>query len=146
MGMEHAPMVVHRISPSGGRRLTVRVEGDEQILGLARSDADVIEFLRRAGVEDPDELVLGGSKLARQSLRTGVTSRASSGGGPRPVERRAVPLATAHRTSLVRLLRFLGLTQCAIPGTSVCLSRLDLLTTLSDPCDHWHVDHHERSP
>ncbi|WP_405808173.1 hypothetical protein OG729_25110 [Streptomyces sp. NBC_00210] len=61
--MEHAPIVVHRISPSGGRRVTVRVEGDERILGLARSDADVIEFLRRAGVEDPDDLVLGGSKL-----------------------------------------------------------------------------------
>jgi len=55
--------VVHRISLSGGRRVTVRVEGEEWILGLARSDADVIEFLRRAGVSDPDELVLGGSKL-----------------------------------------------------------------------------------
>ncbi|MFI8104587.1 hypothetical protein [Streptomyces sp. NPDC086023] len=61
--MHHAPIVVHRLSPSGGRRVTLRVEGHEDILGLARNDADVIEFLRRAGVPDPDELVLGDSGL-----------------------------------------------------------------------------------
>ncbi|MFJ5547525.1 MULTISPECIES: hypothetical protein [unclassified Streptomyces] len=61
--MRHAPIVVHRISPSGGRRVTLRTEGHEDILGLARSDADVIEFLRRAEVPDPDELVLGDSRL-----------------------------------------------------------------------------------
>jgi hypothetical protein len=48
-----APIVVHRPSPSGGRRVTV---GDE-ILGLAHSDADVLEFLRRAGLPDAEELL-----------------------------------------------------------------------------------------
>lgn len=40
---------------SGVRHVTACVEGDERILGLARSDADVIEFLRGAGVSDLDE-------------------------------------------------------------------------------------------
>lgn len=48
-----APIVVHRPSPSGGRRVTV---GDE-ILGLAHSDRDVLEFLRRAGLPDAEELL-----------------------------------------------------------------------------------------
>lgn len=61
--MEHAPIVVHRISPSGGRRVTIRVRGVDTILGFAESDRDVIEFLRRIEVPDPDELVLGRSQL-----------------------------------------------------------------------------------
>lgn len=48
-----APIVVHRPSPTGGRRVTV---GDE-ILGLAHSDRDVLEFLRRAGLPDAEELL-----------------------------------------------------------------------------------------
>ncbi|MEU9002357.1 hypothetical protein ACFWBI_05835 [Streptomyces sp. NPDC059982] len=61
--MEHAPIVVHRISPSGGRRVTIRVQGHETVLGIARSDADVIEFLRRIEVPDPDEVILGGPRV-----------------------------------------------------------------------------------
>ncbi|MEV7520562.1 hypothetical protein [Streptomyces sp. NPDC091371] len=61
--MHHAPVVVHRILPSGGRQVTLRTETGEESLGLARSDEDVIEFLRRAGVPDPDEAVLGDGAL-----------------------------------------------------------------------------------
>ncbi|MBT2369107.1 hypothetical protein J7E88_28270 [Streptomyces sp. ISL-10] len=49
------PIVVHRISPSGGRRVTVR----GRIMGLAHSDEDVLELIRRSGeagavgLEDP---------------------------------------------------------------------------------------------
>ncbi|MET9882045.1 hypothetical protein ABZZ20_02605 [Streptomyces sp. NPDC006430] len=57
--MHRAPILVHPIAPAGGRRVSLRVEGQDAILGLAFSDADVIEFLRRAGVPDPDEVVLG---------------------------------------------------------------------------------------
>jgi hypothetical protein len=39
----------------------VRVDGE--ILGLAHSDRDLIEFLRRAGLADADELVLSDSLL-----------------------------------------------------------------------------------
>ncbi|GAA4928792.1 hypothetical protein ACFPM3_25245 [Streptomyces coeruleoprunus] len=46
----HPPIVVHRPGPDGGRRVTVRGE----ILGLAHNDADLVEFLRRAGLEDAD--------------------------------------------------------------------------------------------
>ncbi|MEW1634220.1 hypothetical protein AB0469_09110 [Streptomyces sp. NPDC093801] len=59
--MEHAPIVVHRVSPSGGRRVSLRAGGRESVLGVAHSDPDVIEFLRRAEVPDPDEVVLGGA-------------------------------------------------------------------------------------
>ncbi|MFD4628419.1 hypothetical protein ACFVYR_00745 [Streptomyces sp. NPDC058284] len=51
--MAPAPIVVHRPSPSGGRRVTVR----GQILGLAHCDRDVVEFLRRAGLPDAEELL-----------------------------------------------------------------------------------------
>ncbi|MFD4142246.1 hypothetical protein OHS70_16495 [Streptomyces sp. NBC_00390] len=47
------PIVVHRISPSGGRRVTVR----GRIMGLAHSDGDVVEFLRQAGLPDEGELL-----------------------------------------------------------------------------------------
>lgn len=44
------PVVVHRPSPSGGRRVTA----GPQILGVAYGLRDVEEFLRRAGLEDVD--------------------------------------------------------------------------------------------
>lgn len=46
--MDAAPIVVHRPSATGGRRVTVRGE----ILGLAYDDEDLLEFLRRAGLPD----------------------------------------------------------------------------------------------
>ncbi|MFI8320583.1 hypothetical protein [Streptomyces sp. NPDC085529] len=52
--MSTAPIVVHPPSPGGGRRVTVRQGG---ILGLAYSDRDVVEFLRRAGLDDADALL-----------------------------------------------------------------------------------------
>ncbi|MER7732761.1 hypothetical protein ABTX80_17920 [Streptomyces erythrochromogenes] len=61
--MRHAPVVVHRILSSGGRQVTLRTAEREEPLGLARSDEDLIEFLRRAGMPDPDDVVLGASAL-----------------------------------------------------------------------------------
>lgn len=49
----NAPIVVHRISASGGRRVTVR----DQIMGLAHSDEDLLEFLRQAGLPDAADLL-----------------------------------------------------------------------------------------
>jgi hypothetical protein len=43
----HPPVIVYPPSPSGGRR----VRADGTILGLAYDLADVVEFLRRAGLE-----------------------------------------------------------------------------------------------
>ncbi|MFF3643407.1 hypothetical protein [Streptomyces sp. NPDC002564] len=48
-----APIVVHPPSRTGGRRVVAR----GHILGLAHSDADVIEFLRRAGLDDAEQLL-----------------------------------------------------------------------------------------
>ncbi|KPC62626.1 hypothetical protein ADL29_17870 [Streptomyces chattanoogensis] len=48
-----ARVVVHPPSPTGGRR--VRVDG--QSLGLAYGPADLLEFLRRAGL-DPEQVRL----------------------------------------------------------------------------------------
>lgn len=61
--MESAPILVHRISPSGGRRVVIRVRGIDTVLGVAHSDRDLIEFLRRIDLPDPDELVLGDSEV-----------------------------------------------------------------------------------
>ncbi|GHH08357.1 hypothetical protein Srubr_58250 [Streptomyces rubradiris] len=47
------PIIVHLPSPTGGRR--VRVDGE--ILGLAHNVRDLVEFLRRAGLEiEPEEV------------------------------------------------------------------------------------------
>ncbi|NUP23587.1 MAG: hypothetical protein HOZ81_47535 [Streptomyces sp.] len=48
-----APIVIHRPSPTGGRRVTVR----GQIAGLSRGDHDVVEFLRGAGLDDAEQLL-----------------------------------------------------------------------------------------
>ncbi|MFI5739221.1 hypothetical protein ACIA9I_12700 [Streptomyces anulatus] len=48
-----APIVIHRPSPTGGRRVTIQ----GQIAGLAHNDGDVVEFLRRAGLPDADDLL-----------------------------------------------------------------------------------------
>ncbi|MER6776009.1 MULTISPECIES: hypothetical protein [unclassified Streptomyces] len=61
--MHHTPILVHPIAPAGGRRVSLRAGGRDTVLGLAFDDADVIEFLRRAEVPDPDDTVLGGSEL-----------------------------------------------------------------------------------
>ncbi|MFJ2791570.1 hypothetical protein ACIPDW_12965 [Streptomyces sp. NPDC087290] len=47
------PIVIHRPSATGGRRVTVR----GQIAGLAHDDADAVEFLRRAGLPDAEQLL-----------------------------------------------------------------------------------------
>ena len=52
-GLMSAPIVIHRPSPSGGRRVTIR----GQIAGLAHDDHDVAEFLRRAGLSDAEQLL-----------------------------------------------------------------------------------------
>ncbi|MFF1409200.1 hypothetical protein ACFVX6_05270 [Streptomyces sp. NPDC058289] len=59
--MDHAPILVHRISPSGGRRVVIRILGVDTVLGVAYSDRDLIEFLRRIDVPDPDDIVPGDS-------------------------------------------------------------------------------------
>ncbi|MEU1462643.1 hypothetical protein ABZ478_20345 [Streptomyces sp. NPDC005706] len=47
------PVIVQLPSPTGGRR--VRVDGE--ILGLAHSVRDLVEFLRRAGLEiEPEDV------------------------------------------------------------------------------------------
>jgi hypothetical protein len=45
-----APIVVHRLSPTGGRRVTVH----GRIIGLAHSDQDLIVFLESIGIGDPE--------------------------------------------------------------------------------------------
>lgn len=48
--MSVQPVIVYPPSPTGGRR--VRIDG--QILGLAYGLQDIVEFLRRAGLDDID--------------------------------------------------------------------------------------------
>lgn len=51
------PVTVHPFGADGGRRVSVRTAGGTHILGIAYSDADVVEFLRRAGLEDGEQLL-----------------------------------------------------------------------------------------
>ncbi|MFJ3949008.1 hypothetical protein ACIPXV_02915 [Streptomyces libani] len=55
---ECPPVVVHPPSPSGGRRVTIR----GAIAGMAYGPVDLLEFLRRAGL-DPDAVRLDGEAL-----------------------------------------------------------------------------------
>ncbi|MFG2440922.1 hypothetical protein [Streptomyces sp. NPDC048508] len=48
-----APVVVGRPAGNGGRRVTIRARS----AGLAHSDADLVEFLRRAGLSDAEDLL-----------------------------------------------------------------------------------------
>ncbi|MEV5677283.1 hypothetical protein [Streptomyces sp. NPDC052179] len=52
-------VIVSPPSPSGGRR--VRIDGT--ILGLAHNLRDVVEFLRRAGLEGLDEVEVAQSPM-----------------------------------------------------------------------------------
>ncbi|WP_308013462.1 hypothetical protein [Streptomyces beigongshangae] len=52
-GAGTAPVVVHRAAGGGGRRVSIHA----RVAGLAHSDADVVEFLRRAGLPDAGELL-----------------------------------------------------------------------------------------
>ncbi|MEU7377655.1 hypothetical protein [Streptomyces albidoflavus] len=49
-----APIVLHAPRGTGGRRMTIRGE----IIGVAYSDADVVEFLRQAGLPDGEDGLL----------------------------------------------------------------------------------------
>ncbi|MEV6121670.1 hypothetical protein AB0M23_14270 [Streptomyces sp. NPDC052077] len=55
--MSTSPIVVHRPSPSGGRRVTAHRAGRDEILGTAYSDHDLVVFLESAGVADPEALL-----------------------------------------------------------------------------------------
>ncbi|NSC21429.1 hypothetical protein FM076_09510 [Streptomyces albus subsp. chlorinus] len=44
------PIVVHPPSPAGGRKVTAHTES----LGVAHRPEDVVEFLRRAGLDPAD--------------------------------------------------------------------------------------------
>ncbi|MEU1041333.1 hypothetical protein ACFYP4_30065 [Streptomyces sp. NPDC005551] len=48
-----APIVVHPATGTGARRVTIRARA----AGLAHGDADLVEFLRRAGLPDAWELL-----------------------------------------------------------------------------------------
>ncbi|MGW7468446.1 hypothetical protein ACWGJT_28250 [Streptomyces xantholiticus] len=52
-----APIVVHRPSLSGGRRVTVHSQGRDEILGTAYSDHDLVVFLEAGGILDPDRVI-----------------------------------------------------------------------------------------
>ncbi|MFJ3637606.1 hypothetical protein [Streptomyces sp. NPDC090112] len=55
--MTSAPIVVHRPSLSGGRRVTAHGSGRDEILGTAYSDHDLVVFLEAAGVAEPDAIL-----------------------------------------------------------------------------------------
>ncbi|MFD9286397.1 hypothetical protein ACFWD7_56490 [Streptomyces mirabilis] len=55
--MSSAPIIVHRLSGSGGRRVTVHSRGRDEILGTAYSDHDLVVFLEGADIQEPDSVL-----------------------------------------------------------------------------------------
>ncbi|MFE0805453.1 hypothetical protein [Streptomyces sp. NPDC058812] len=55
--MSSAPIVAHRPSGTGGRRVTVHRHGRDEILGTAYSDHDLVVFLEGAGIADPESVL-----------------------------------------------------------------------------------------
>ncbi|MFG2486900.1 MULTISPECIES: hypothetical protein [Streptomyces] len=51
---DQTEIIVHPVSPQGGRKVTVHALGVDVDLGRAQTPRDVAEFLRRAGLEDVD--------------------------------------------------------------------------------------------
>ncbi|MFA7765376.1 hypothetical protein [Streptomyces sp. NRRL S-448] len=51
---DRTEIVIHPVSPMGGRKVSVHALGVDADLGRAFTPADVSEFLRRAGLEDVD--------------------------------------------------------------------------------------------
>lgn len=47
-------IVIHPVSPKGGRKVTLHELGVDADLGRAFTPGDVSEFLRKAGLEDVD--------------------------------------------------------------------------------------------
>ncbi|MGW7362961.1 hypothetical protein ACWGI8_05910 [Streptomyces sp. NPDC054841] len=43
-------IVVHPVSPIGGRRVTAHIHGEDLTMGIAHGMDDLVEFLRRAGL------------------------------------------------------------------------------------------------
>ncbi|WP_435885016.1 hypothetical protein [Streptomyces cyaneofuscatus] len=64
--MTSAPIVVHRPSLSGGRKVTVHSSGRDEILGTAYSDHDLVVFLEGAGVGDPEAILDDPQWVARR--------------------------------------------------------------------------------
>ncbi|MEU0127173.1 MULTISPECIES: hypothetical protein [unclassified Streptomyces] len=55
--MTNAPIVIHSPNPSGGRLVTVHINGREERLGIAHNDQELIAFLADAGLEDPERVL-----------------------------------------------------------------------------------------
>ncbi|WP_328540423.1 hypothetical protein [Streptomyces sp. NBC_00344] len=51
--MANPPIVIHAPTPTGGRLVTVHINGRKEQLGMAHSDRDLATFLADAGLKDP---------------------------------------------------------------------------------------------
>ncbi|MFF9607887.1 hypothetical protein ACF1GY_37530 [Streptomyces sp. NPDC014684] len=69
--MISSPIVVHRPSITGGRRVALHRQGRDEFLGLAHSDHDLAMFLESAGVADP--VAIHAADPSAETLR--VTAR-----------------------------------------------------------------------
>ncbi|NEB19710.1 hypothetical protein [Streptomyces coelicoflavus] len=55
--MTSAPIVVHQPSHTGGRKGTVHRHSQDEILGTAYSDHDLVVFLEGAGLAEPETIL-----------------------------------------------------------------------------------------
>lgn len=52
--MATPPIVIHAPLPSGGRPVTVHINGRDEQLGIAHSDQDLVTLLADAGLGNPE--------------------------------------------------------------------------------------------
>ncbi|MFD7094057.1 hypothetical protein [Streptomyces xanthophaeus] len=55
--MKTAPITVHQAALNGGRQVTMRRQGREDVLGVAYSDHDLVVFLEAAKVVSPENVL-----------------------------------------------------------------------------------------
>ncbi|MGW6215822.1 hypothetical protein [Streptomyces sp. NPDC055109] len=55
--MTSASIVIHPLSPAGGRRVSMHSCGRDRILGTAYSDHDLVVILESAGIDHPEDVL-----------------------------------------------------------------------------------------
>lgn len=95
---DQTEIVIHPVSPQGGRKVTVHALGVDADLGRAFTPGDVSEFLRRAGLEDVDLSEDGPIRWEGAAPRCGPATSDAAGHLPNSYPVRRLARAPCRRT------------------------------------------------
>lgn len=96
---DQTEIVIHPVSPQGGRKVTVHALGVDADLGRAFTPGDVSEFLSRAGLEDVDLSEDGPIRWEGAAPRCGPATPEAA--GPPSSEAAHPPAGRDRRVELV---------------------------------------------